>query len=687
MAKREIVLQNQYYRYSLLVAEDGHVHQNSFLPADCAKAPQNEDRAVWKYPYEVILATSHGGKGGESVFDASYGLIFQEHVREGDTDIIRLRHEEMPLEVQLCYEVRENSPALVRYTRLINHGREEIVLDQVSSFVLDHIPYFGLSEKMLLHTYRSAWAWEGEEEVRSFRDLNLFSNFCRTSFSVENNSAFTTARQFPYFVLEDPEEHLLWGVQLENDGQWRFEISIKNFGAHNWYCAQGGLPSFTGSGWSKTLRPDESYETPKASLVTADNIDEIYNRMHTHQHNVLIRKSLPDQTLPVVYNDWQGMKGEVSGERILAQLDKLQNLGIEVYVTDAGWYVPPGGNWSEYVGCWQYNQERFPDGLESIVKAIRAHGMIPGIWCEIEMVGEHCPLWDNSEALLTCRGRFIQCGPRRFLNFTNPVARQHADDAIAYLYGMGFRYLKIDFNADCAPGCDGADVSAVENLRQNRVAYGKWMQTIRKAYPDLIVEHCSSGGMRLDYSHLSRACLASITDQENYLHMAEVFYNVSRLIHPNQCGNWSNILSDFDYRTAQFTMTNSMMGRLCVSGVVSELTEDVLDAVKDAIAFYKRHRFIIDDPLVYYHTPPRYYKQPQDLKIMEYQDRRTGDVLLYVSSTSFAGEHVCVPHLQGYRIADCYPDLSGIVQEGDSIRICVPQAEPFGKVLFLQKEA
>ena len=73
------------------------------------------------------------------------------------------------------------------------------------------------------------------------------------------------------------------------------------------------------------------------------------------------------------------------------------NLDIEVYVTDAGWYTEKGQDVFECLGCWKNDKDRFPDGLKPVSEAIVKHGMIPGIWCEIEMVGIGSPLYNKTD--------------------------------------------------------------------------------------------------------------------------------------------------------------------------------------------------------------------------------------------------------------------------------------------------
>lgn len=52
-------------------------------------------------------------------------------------------------------------------------------------------------------------------------------------------------------------------------------------------------------------------------------------------------------------------------------------------------------------------------------------------------------------------------------------------------------------------------------LRHNR-AYLAWIDEIKSKYPDLLVENCSSGGLRADYAMLAHHHILSATDRENY---------------------------------------------------------------------------------------------------------------------------------------------------------------------------
>lgn len=642
------------------------------------------------YPYELALSFAEsehrGWRFGDAMLwdEGSHDLIFQNCTTQDGLTVITLKHSRLAVEVQLCYLCRNDSPALQRYTRIINNEANPLTLQHVSSFMLNGFPYFSTSDDLYLHSYTSGWSIEGDQHTDSFGQLGLLAPGCRSAWSFNNNSAFSTKEKFPYFVIEERSSNLFWGVQIESGSQWRAELGGGDVANPHWFYLQGGLLNFTGSQWEKTLHPGDIFETPTASLTVADgSIDNIYNHMHTHQRKHFITQPENDRNLPIIFNDWQAMRGNTSQERIHNQLDSLRELGVEIYITDSGWYTDEGQDWSEYVGCWRSSPMRFPNGLRAVSLDISQHGMIPGIWCEVEMAGPHSPHYNDPKMMLTCHGHFITQGPRRFLDFRKDAVQEYAAGVIDYLYSSGFRYLKIDYNADCTPGCDGSEASIAENLRQARLAYARWLTDILKKHPDLILEHCASGGMKLDYDNLTRGSLASITDQWDKRHTGSVLFNVSRLVHPMQRQNWSTLKADMDQNTMEFTLTNSMMGRMCISGIVSEFSDAQRKVVKQAISFYKRNRELIKNPEIYYHTEPRNILDRDNLKIMEYV---SGDMsMVYISSHNSSGTYTFTPRLDKFKIIDQYPSTANITANGNAICAEIPENQLFGRILVLKK--
>lgn len=686
---KEITLQNQYFTYSLHVTEEGHLEHRYFLPQG-HRAPEYTPMRRC-YPYEVVIglaeSNTSGWRFGDCLWrnDASHDLVFRDMTKQGDLTVLTLYNRQYNLEVQLCYIVHPDSPAIVRYTRVINRGDKALELRHISSFVLSGFPYYGRSSDLYLHSYHSAWALEGEEKTEPFTDLGLLAPGCRSGWSYQNISAFSTQRRFPYFVIEERSSQLFWGIQIESGSHWRAEIAGGDTVNPDWFYIQGGLPNFLGSLWFRTLKPGEDFTTPKAALTVSEGrIDDIYNHMHVYQRRYLITHPEPDRSLPVIFNDWQALRGHVSERIIHDQLDELKKAGVEIYVTDSGWYHSEDQDWSEYVGCWTPDPVKFPNGLSAVAGDIRAHGMIPGIWCEIEMVGPHSRYYNDEDMLLTYNGRPLQQWHRRFLDFRRDKVRRYASGIIKMLYDAGFRYLKIDYNADCSPACDGP-YSPVENLRMARMAYGDWLRETLDRFPDLILEHCASGGMKLDYDNLTRGSLASITDQWNCLHTGSIFANVSKLVDPSQCENWSTIKPDMDVPAVRFTLTNSMMGRFCISALLSSFSDEQKNAVRAAVSFYKKYRDIIPAAGIFYHTAPRMMQAADNLKVVEYTNGEKS--MVWISAHDYGGSFTFRPEIENFELLDSFPDTEGISFDDSLITLSLKADQTFGCLLILKKKS
>jgi len=636
------VLKNAYFEYVMGIDGDNKLYHAGFLPSqicgriDCAA---QRERLLYPYPFEVLvnvnfepLQTTHGVRYFWPL--SSYRAVYDDYAIEklpnGERLRITLLDGQVDMLIHLYYELYDDSPALRRYTSVENRSGHDIVVNHISSFVLSNFPYFsgpGDPNDLYLHSFKSHWSWEGKHEVSSFDSLGLFKKWCRNGYTVENTSSWSCQSHIPYFVIEERDSGLFWGMQIEHSGCWRFETGSADIGYENWFYAQGGMGNDRHAHWYKTLKPGERFVCPPCSVTTAKGtINDIYNNLHTHQEKALVRHSLLDESLPVIYNDWQYMYGGVNEGRILEQLNTLKACGVECYVIDAGWFTvadedDPASSWWDMAGDWEYDRERFPNGLARVAGEISDQGMIPGIWCEIEAVGRLSKLY-NQEGLLQKRGDFfVEDINRRFLYFGSKEVRDYADAVFERLIGYGFRYFKIDYNIDNAPGCTNADDSLGQGLHQHRMGYYQWLEGLRERHPEIIVESCSSGGMRLEYGMLSRTDLASITDQESNKYTGNILFQVSKLIHPSQCGNWSALKENLDLEEYAATLINAMMGRMHISGNILKSTPEKQALLKSAIDFYKRYRHIIKNPAVYYHTPDVNYEDNDKIIAFEYRNR------------------------------------------------------------------
>ena len=194
------------------------------------------------------------------------------------------------------------------------------------------------------------------------------------------------------------------------------------------------------------------------------------------------------------------------------------------------------------MGEWQVSRRRFPDGLKAVTDYIRERGMIPGVWLEPEVMGANCRLVREvpAEWFFIRHGRPVYDRSRLQLDYRNPEVRAYMDSVIDRLvreYGVG--YIKMDYNIEPGPGTEIRADSFGDGLLEHERAYLEWLDQIFERSPDLAVENCASGGLRMDYAMLSRLSIQSTSDTDNYMNYPVIAANAAAAVTPEQAAVWS----------------------------------------------------------------------------------------------------------------------------------------------------
>ena len=148
----------------------------------------------------------------------------------------------------------------------------------------------------------------------------------------------------------------------------------------------------------------------------------------------------------------------------------------------------------------------------------------------------------------------------------------------------------MDYNIEPGIGTDLHADSAGDGMLSHERAYLKWLEAVFKRYPDLVIENCSSGGLRMDYAMLSRYSIQSTSDQDDYRYYCTIAANSPSALTPEQSAIWSYPLREGDREEVVFNMVNAMLLRIHQSGHLAELTQERRDLVKEALDIYKTIR-------------------------------------------------------------------------------------------------
>lgn len=492
------------------------------------------------------------------------------------------------LKATVHYQFYKDISAVRAWTTVTNICNEPIGLEYISSF-----SYTGLeNNEPFIYIPHNTWCREVDWKKYTMSELGFGRTypFSLKRVTASNSGAWSSKEYLPMGAISDTHNTLMW--QIENNGSWQWEISDI---ADMLYLKISG-PTEQENMWYKELRPGETFESVKACVALADSFDSALEQM-TKYRRIIFKNNAPNSQLPVIFNDYMNcLMGDPTTEKLLPIIDKAADAGAEYFCVDAGWYAD--GTWWDMVGEWEPCNWRFPGGIKEVFDYIRKKGMIPGIWLEIEVMGIMCPILDRfeDECFFVRHGKKIVDHSRFQLNFRNKKVRDFASsviDRVVSEYGVG--YIKMDYNIEPGVGTENGSDSFGDGLLQHNRAYLKWIDEVKEKYPELILENCASGGMRMDYAMLSKCHLQSVSDHTDYKCTAIIASNAATAVLPEQAAIWSYPIARGDENEASFNMINSMLLRMHLSGDIMNLSPKQFSDVKQGVECYKKIRSKISE--------------------------------------------------------------------------------------------
>jgi alpha-galactosidase len=510
--------------------------------------------------------------------------------------------------------------AIMVYCIFKNCSESKTTIEMLSSFSLGGITPFEVGDtakSLLVHQLRSKWSSEGRLQTSTVEELLLepsWNNCGVYSHRFGQVGSMPVRGFFPFIAIEDTNNNVSWGAQIAYAGSWQIEVYRKD----DALSISGGLADREFGHWMKQVNGGEQFETPKAIVsVTQGGIDQISQRLTSFHKKWLNNKPEIENELPVIFNEFCTTWGNPSHENIKMISQKLKGKGIKYLVIDCGWYSEEGKPWYLSMGDWNISSELFPDGLEKAVEAIRECGMVPGIWFEIENCGRESQAFNNEDHLLKRDGYVITAGDRRFWDMRDPFVIDYlSEKVIEFIKQYKFGYLKIDYNDTIGIGCDGAE-SLGEGLRQQIMASQNFIKKIQEQLPSLVIENCASGGHRIEPSMIAITSMSSFSDAHECVEIPIIAANLHRVILPEQNQIWAVLRKTDSAKRLYYSIINTFIGRMCLSGDIYELDESQWEIVNDGIQFYNKIRPIIKDGFSYrFGADIKSYRHPQGWQVV-----------------------------------------------------------------------
>lgn len=489
-----------------------------------------------------------------------------------------------------------------------NQSKTNCCLEMFESFSLGGLsPYMqgDGNGTLWLHRVRSVWSQEGRHEAIPVEDLQLEPAWDPHAVRCERfgqAGSMPVNRFFPFAAIEDRKNHVFWGAQIAHPASWQMEVYRKD----NGLALSGGLADRELGHWMKHVEPGKNFTTPEAIVSTAhtDSFDIFTGRLTTAGLvEGFLKAPESEQDLPIVFNEYCTTWGNPSHENICEIVDAIKGKGFKYFVIDCGWYKENGIPWDIGMGDYEVSSELFPDGMEKTVQVIKDAGMIPGIWFEIENVGSASRAYHLTEHLLHKDNVVLTTYFRRFWDMQDPWVDEYlTDKVIGTLKKYGFGYMKIDYNETIGIGCDGAE-SPGEALRKNMEATVLFIEKVKEEVPGIVLENCASGGHRLEPKMMSVMSMASFSDAHECEEIPIIAANLHRVIHPTQSQIWAVIRQDDSLKRIAYSISNTFLGRMCISGDVTQLAPEKWNLIEQGISFYGKIKDIIKEGQSYRYGP------------------------------------------------------------------------------------
>lgn len=546
--------------------------------------------------YNEAYALGNSMRNGESV----RRLCFKEQrVDEADGKTVIETVMEAPEKYEAVHRLswRTGDP-YVRITVVIeNTGDAPLTMEMFESFSLGNLSPYQKGdghERLYVYRARSVWSQEGRMERIPVEDLQLEPAWDPHAVRCEKfgqAGSMPVNKFFPFAAVEDAEHHVFWGAQIACHASWQMELYRKDDGL----ALSGGLADRDFGHWMKTLKAGESFQAPEAIVSAAhtDSPDIFAERLTRAALEGFEKAPKSEQELPMLFNEYCTTWGNPSHENIEKILRCIKGKGFRYFMIDCGWYKEDGVPWDIGMGDYEVSKTLFPEGLEKTTEAIREAGMVPGLWFEIENVGRAARAYQMEEHLLHKDGVPLTSYFRRFWDMGDSWVQEYlTEKVIGTLQKYGFGYMKIDYNETIGMGCDGAE-SLGEGLRQNMEASAEFIEKVKREVPGIVLENCSSGGHRLEPGLMGRMSMASFSDAHECPEIPIIAANLHRLIHPAQSQIWAVIRQKDSIERIVYSVANTFLGRMCISGDVTELSAEQWQAIDEGIAFYHKISHVI----------------------------------------------------------------------------------------------
>lgn len=566
-------------------------------------------------PVEMPLVSA--SIGGDAVLPRDLALSGVETTRNGDgTESLHLalKHPAKAVEFLVKYTAFGDTGTFGVDIGVRNAGREKVAVDRCASLCLQTVgaaPAVRYLEAV--HNYLG----NRQAIERNYRSVIVDGKPFKLG---SEGSGRATSHYASWWSLFDPGSDTAYTAQLVYSGNWQATFTPDETTGT---CRVAYEMTFDNGG-PMELSPGASFSMPRAIVLVTptDDLSNCVTGLHRFQRAYAIPRQPANDPPLVQYNTWYSLAGSLNSHKEISKLIPLAaRIGCEAFVIDANWHYCPNGKtnrWSESLGDWVINPERFPKGLAPVIKEVHKRGMKFGLWFEPEVASPSSDTFRNHpDWFLTFEGKPVFKHGRYHLDYSKPEVRAWMTSIIDRTMREGkIDWIKLDYNINVGDQFDSTDGNVTNTRLHNHLqGYYQWLDELVGKYPDLIIEHCASGGYRADLGILSHTHTGWISDSTNPRYSLQLAWGALVDMPPETCNHWmtgdvdpkaqsggKTTITTTDPGWWDFMLRVPMNGQYGISSRLDDWPAAALDRAKENIALYKRIRKVIGGGDVYHLT-------------------------------------------------------------------------------------
>ena len=517
-----------------------------------------------------------------------------------------------PLTIDLHYTLHEKHNLIERKVILTNTGTKNISIERMFSAQWN-LP--AGQDYYLTHLYGR---WSDE------------FNFQRESLTpgtkvLESRRITSSHQHSPWFAVDDDQANedqgAVWFGLLAWSGNWKLTAEVTE--RHNLEISLG----LNDWDFAWQLKPGETFETPACLAgFTSQGYGDARRRLHHYINETILPHG--SQEHQVLYNSWEATFFDVDEKSQIELAKTAAEIGIELFVMDDGWFHGRKDD-TAGLGDWWPDENKFPNGLGGLIGEVNKLGMDFGLWIEPEMVNPnselyrkhpdwviHFPTRPRSEA----RSQLI-------LNLAREDVREYILEVISkLLQENNIHFIKWDMNRNISePGWQNAPGDPRElYVRYVQGLYQVWGE-LRRRFPQIVWQSCSSGGGRADVGILRYADQIWVSDNTEATARLKIQEGFSHVFPASTMEAWVTDAGK-DLISLEFRFHVSMCGSLGVGAHLKHWDENDKETAARCIQLYKDIRPIVQQGEQYWLRSPH----ASPFSALQYMDREKNEGVLFV---------------------------------------------------------